>query len=64
MHSSHRFEIHCNLSSDHMPALFQMKEHRSTFFSNFSPWENKQLACVSEHLSVGQLQAYTKYGRP
>ncbi|KAF2789047.1 hypothetical protein K505DRAFT_365959 [Melanomma pulvis-pyrius CBS 109.77] len=47
----YRFEIFCNLfrgfeKSD--PRL--LNQLWATFFLNFSPWENEQLACVHDHL--------------
>jgi hypothetical protein len=44
----YRFEIFCNLF--HKPDIVDLEDQRDLFFSNFSPWENEQLACVHDFL--------------
>ena len=46
----YRFELYCNLYHDFKIPLISLEEQRVFFFSNFSPWENEQLACVHAYL--------------
>ena len=44
----YRFEIFCNLFRK--PDVVNFEDQRNLFFSNFSPWENEQLACIHDFL--------------
>jgi hypothetical protein len=44
----YRFEIFCNLFRK--PGVVSDEHQRDLFFSNFSPWENEQLACIHDFL--------------
>ncbi|KAH8592046.1 hypothetical protein B0O99DRAFT_744069 [Bisporella sp. PMI_857] len=46
----YRFEMYCNLFGDLKHPVLSLQEQKDTFFSNFSPWENEQLACVYGYL--------------
>ncbi|KAJ9646962.1 hypothetical protein H2204_000654 [Knufia peltigerae] len=49
----YRFEIYCNLFRARKKppaAAFDVDEHRTVFFSKFSPWENEQLGCIHDYL--------------
>lgn len=45
----YRFEIFCNLFREFWDSDF-LEQLWDFFFSNFSPWENEQLACVHDYL--------------
>ena len=45
----YRFEIYCNIFRDPKRTI-NVREQRDIFFSNFSPWENEQLACIHDYL--------------
>jgi hypothetical protein len=45
----YRFEIYCNIFRDPKRTI-NVRKQRDIFFSNFSPWENEQLACIHDYL--------------
>lgn len=46
----YRFEMYYNIFGGPNNPLMSVEEQRDAFFSNFSPWENEQLACVHDYL--------------
>jgi hypothetical protein len=46
----YRYEIYCNVFRDYKHPLYSLEEQKEKVFSNFSPWENEQLACIHDYL--------------